>query len=82
MDSTRGLAGGSPRKAAELLDMYFLDMRSAMLETAAALDRIGRAEGGMEILRDPRIVKLRKAIELLREDDNKRAEQFLLVFSE
>ena len=37
---------GSPKTAEELLEIYFLDMRSALLETAAALDRIQRSENG------------------------------------
>ena len=42
---------GSPKGAAELLDMYFLDMRSALLEVAATLDRIERVgyDGGLII---------------------------------
>ncbi len=44
-----------PKTSKELLDMYFLDMRSALLETAAALDRIERAEGGVNIFGDLRL---------------------------
>jgi len=73
---------GSAKKASELLDMYFLEMRSGLLETAAALDRIGRAEGGAEAFRDPRMVKLRKSVEILGGENNRRAEKFLLLFSE
>ena len=46
---------GARKSAAELLDMYYLDMRSALLETAAALDRIQRANGAEAIFADPRI---------------------------
>ena len=72
----------SPRTAEELLDIYFLDMRSALLETAAALDRIERAENGSDIFRDPRIGKLTEACEILKGGRKNRTEQFLTLFSD
>ena len=41
-----------------MLDMYFLDLRCHLLEAAAGLDRIERAEGGGKVFEDPRILKL------------------------
>jgi len=72
----------SPRTAEELLDIYFLDMRSALLETAATLDRIERAENGTGIFSDPRIRKLTEACEILTSGKQYRAEQFLVLFSD
>ena len=72
----------SPRTAEELLDIYFLDMRSALLETAAALDRIERAQNGKETFRDPRIRKLTQACDILKNGNKNRAEQFLNLFSD
>jgi hypothetical protein len=72
----------SPKSAAELLDMYFFDMRSALLETAATLDRIERAEGGETVFSDPRLKKIQEAYELLKNGKNNRAEQFLILFSD
>ncbi len=73
---------GSPKRAEDLLEMYFLDMRCALLETAAALDRIERAEGGTQAFRDPRILNLLESLSILRETGNNRAERFLRLFSE
>ena len=73
---------GSPRTAEDLLDIYFLDMRSALLETAASLDRIERAENGTDILRDPRMGKLTEACEILKVGRKNRTEQFLTLFSD
>jgi len=73
---------GSPRTAEDLLDIYFPDMRSALLETAASLDRIERAENGSGIFRDPRIVKLAEACDILKVGKKNRAEQFLTLFSD
>jgi hypothetical protein len=72
----------SPKGAKELLDMFYLDMRCALLETAAALDRIERAEGGAAAFRDPRLQKLLGACDLLTSGQGNRAEQFLRLFSE
>jgi hypothetical protein len=82
MDSLTKPALASPKTAEELLDIYFLDMRSALLETAAALDRIERAENGLDVFEDPRIRKLTDACEILKNGKHNRAEQFLRLFSE
>ena len=72
---------GSPKNAQELLDMYFLDMRAGLLETAAAWDRIERAEGGEKIISDPRLQALGQACGILKDSTGNRAEQFLKLFS-
>ena len=71
-----------PKSAEELLDMYFLDMRSALLETAATLDRIERAEGGADIVSDSRLENIKKACDIVKNGKDNRSEQFLLLFSE
>ena len=73
---------GSPKTAEELLEIYFLDMRSALLETAAAMDRIERAENGDSVSKDPRILKLNQAFEILKNGKENRAKQFLVLFSD
>ena len=72
----------SSKTAEELLDMYFLDARSQMLETAAILDRIERAEGGAKAMDDHRLKKLQNAFDILKNGRGNRAEQFLMLFSE
>ncbi len=72
----------SPKSATELLDMYFLDMRRYLLETAAALDRIERSPEGTEAARDPRWQKLLEAFEVLKAGGGDRAERFLTLFSD
>lgn len=68
-----------PKKTAqELLDMYYLEMRCNLLETAAALDRIDAA-GGTD---DKRLEKLRRAAAIGLDDKPQRARRFLEVLSE
>ena len=76
------MARQGPKKAKELLDLFFLDMRSHLLETAAALDRIERASGFEEVKTDERLRKLKAALDLLKEDGSERAGKFLLLFSD
>lgn len=71
------------KTAAELLDMFYLDARCNLLETAAFLDRLERVGGeNTAISTDPRMEKLKKAITILSDDEKKKAERFLNLFSE
>ena len=70
-----------PKTAGELTDLYYLDMRCHLLETAAALDRIER-RGGAGALDEPRVKRLRDALQILASDGGNRAERFLELFSE
>ncbi len=69
------------KTAPELLDMYFLDARMHLLETAAMLDRLERARNFDEIEADPRLGKLREAALLLADGHPERAERFQRLFS-
>ena len=70
-----------PKTAQELLEMYYLEARSYLVETAAILDRIERADGGDKIMADKRIQELFKACGLLMEGSKNRTEQFLTLLS-
>ena len=73
---------GSPATARELFDLYFLETRSALLEAAAALDRIERAPGGKEIMESAMGRKLLDACDILKNKGPDRAEHFQLLFSD
>lgn len=73
---------GSPKPAVELLDMYYLHLRSALLETAAGLDRIQRAPGGGATSKDPRFMKLQQACAVLAGESADRAERFQHLLSD
>jgi len=75
MKTNNGLT--PPKTAEQLLDMYYLEARSHLLETAAILDRIERAEGGQTAMEDQRIKTLIKAVKILTQGRENRAEQFL-----
>jgi hypothetical protein len=65
--------------AAKTLDREFLGMRAKLIDIAASLDRIDRADGS--IADDPRIDKISKAAEILKGDSPNRAEQIQMLFS-
>jgi hypothetical protein len=69
---------GAPLSSREVLDREFLPVRAKILEIAAALDRVARAEDCD--LTDPRWSQLHAALEEVLEHDN-RAEQVQLLFS-
>lgn len=70
-----------PLTAKDALDRHFLEARCKIIEIAATLDRIDRGEGAAEVTRDPRIARLRQAVDLLLEDTPGRVERCQHVFS-
>jgi len=68
-----------PLDAPEVLNREFLEIRARLLQVAAALDRLDRAEGDMNA--DARIQKIREGLEILSGDEADRAERIQLVFS-
>ena len=62
----------------QLLDMYFLDARAKLIDIAAFLDRLDRAQGAADFRADA----LAKALEQLQSHNTSRAEQVLLTLSD
>ena len=71
----------TPLPANSALDSFFLEARAKLLDLAAILDRIGRGQGANETEGDPRIEKLREAIEVLLDRSPARAERVQQIFS-
>ena len=68
-----------PLSSSEILDREFLPTRAKILEIAASLDRVSRAEAGVPT--DQRWSQLQAAMELVLEHSDDRAEQVQLLFS-
>ena len=62
----------------QVMDLYFLDARSRLIDLAAFLDRVERSAGK----EDFRMSAFRKAIGELGGKKNRRAEKVLLAFSD
>ena len=63
----------------QILDREFLEIRAKILQIAASLDRIDRADG--DVATDEKHELLRKGISILMSDRPDRAEQVQLLFS-
>ncbi len=68
-----------PPDASDVLDREFLLLRAKLLEIAATLDRLDRAEG--TATDDPRMQQIRQALGILQADESERAERIQLLFS-
>jgi hypothetical protein len=62
----------------QVLDLYFMDARSKLIDLAAFLDRIERAEGGDDF----RMAAFRGALAKMGAAPSNRAEAVLLAFSD
>jgi hypothetical protein len=71
----------SPLPAKTALDAYFLEARCKLLDLAAILDRIGRGTDAPAISEDPRLAKIRQALEVLHDLSGGRAERIQQIFS-
>ena len=69
------------KTAGEMLDMYYLQARMHLLETASILDRVERASGAREVASDPRLARLLDGARILIDGEGERAERFQKLFS-
>jgi hypothetical protein len=67
--------------APKTLDDFFLEARSKLLDVAAILDRIGRGRDAGRAEADPRLEKIRQALEVLHDRSGGRAERVQQIFS-
>jgi hypothetical protein len=62
----------------QVLDLYFMDARSKLIDLAAFIDRVERANGEDDF----RMKALREALKNLSSEGKERARQVLLTFSD
>ncbi len=68
-----------PMSASQVMNREFLEVRAKILELAAAFDRLDRADG--ELVDDPRVERISRAISILTQHRDDRAEQVQMIFS-
>jgi len=71
----------NPLPAGKALDNYFFEARAKLLDVAAILDRIGRGKDAAAVGDDPRLARIRKALEVLLDPSGGRAERIQQIFS-
>ena len=62
----------------QMLDLYFMDARSKLIDLAAFLDRVDRARGEPDF----RLTAFRQALRELDRNEPQRAKQVLMAFSD
>jgi hypothetical protein len=67
------------RNSTDIFGEEFLPIRAKLLEVAASLDRLDRANGSLTS--ESRLKQVHAAIEVLLRPDDDRAEQIQLIFS-
>ncbi len=72
---------GIPMTREQVINRYFPEMRCKVLEVAASLDRIDRADAESNGRDQPRMDQLRRAVRVLLEDGPGRAEKIQKIFS-
>ena len=65
--------------AKQILDREFLEIRARILELAACLDRLERADG--DVADEQQMISIRKGLEILTDGESDRANRFQLLFS-
>ncbi len=68
--------------AQQYLDRDFLEIRCRLIDIAAAMDRIGRAQGAEAAMRDDRAGKIGEALRMLTDGQPDRAERVQMLFSD
>jgi len=68
----------SGMKRQQVLDLYFMDARCKLIELAAFLDRVDRAEGDADF----RLGAFREALQHLAEGEPRRAENVMRTLSD
>ena len=68
-----------PLESAEVLNREYLEVRARLLQIAASLDRLDRAEGAVDD--DPRLGQIYAGLDILASDEPDRAERIQLAFS-
>ena len=71
----------NPLPANKALDNFFFEARAKLLDLAAFLDRINRGRDASALSNDPRLEKIRRALEVLHDQSGGRAERIQQIFS-
>jgi hypothetical protein len=72
----------SPQHAPAVLDRVYLEIRCKLLDIAASLDRVARAEEAEQLQSDFRLAQIKQGIEILMNDGIDRAERIQMLFSD
>ena len=72
----------SNQSAPDIFQQTFLLTRAKLLEVAATLDRLDRAQGNDAVAADARMAQIRQAVTIIQNEKTNRAEKIQLLFSD
>lgn len=72
----------STRTGEQVLEETFLDIRAKLIDLAASLDRIDRADTTGTVGQDPRTGQIQESLQVLSDESLNRAEQIQMIFSD
>lgn len=67
--------------AGQVLDLYFLEARARLIELAATLDRIDRADGAAAVHGDARLAFIQESLRILQRSEAGRARAIQELYS-
>ena len=79
---TEALSSTCPMSRDDVVERYFMEHRAKLLDLAAFLDRLDRAEAPAEADDDFRVQAMQRAIALLVDEQGGRARRILELFSD
>lgn len=74
--------GRCPATRSTVIDLYFMEHRAKLLDIAAFLDRVDRADVDADPTTDNRLAAMQQAIDILRDDRPERARRMQELFSD
>ena len=74
--------GTCPLTTGQIVDEYFIENRTRLLELAAFLERLNRSSDGVDAAIDFRMAAFRRAVQVIASDAPDKIDQVQLLFSD
>jgi hypothetical protein len=74
--------GTCPLTTGQIIDEYFIENRTRLLEVAAFLERLDRSADGVDAGADFRMAAFRRAVQVIASDAPDKIDQVQLLFSD
>ena len=74
--------GTCPLTTGQIIDEYFIENRTRLLELAAFLERLNRSADGADATADFRMAAFRRALQVIASDTPDKMDQVQLLFSD
>ena len=76
------MKGTCPLTTSQIIDEYFIENRTRLLELAAFLERLDRSADGIDAVADFRMAAFRRALQVIASNAPDKMDQVQLLFSD